>query len=666
MSPPHRVNGNSAFHAVIAAYEECGFDSAAIRQWCIPEEDAQALTEHVAARGPKRLLEVGTYVGVSTMLLARAAGPDAAIFSIDPNLRLGAEMGSMGSPLGRLDGDARPHDIARAVAQALGVAQGITFIEGGFASGSTFASSRSDINAVVPVVGPDVCRDFGPFDLIFVDGLHYASAVEADLRLAASALAPGGVILMHDCIGMWGTNVRAGISRFLNDNPDYQLVFPPFRTLYQSIGLIARKDDSASGLLGRREREPSPAELGAAGTSIATSVVNRLKPSLIIELSGARPVAAPAFTRLGVATKVLSANAPKPFSTLQSKVEAALRRSTGEALIVSWGVLDYWPDADTRSFLEWLAASSTPARLSWTPPGERHAAGPHSRSLRRFVDLASSAGLQTATFSSLDTDPVEFAFKIGAERTSACANVVIVGSEAVLRRRTHERDPEWCIPLSKRNAEAVEQARLLHVHYAAAFGWCFDQMSSGTSELGRINEELVSIRRHAAAQVEEAASLRRQVHDAAARCDSLADEASRYKDALVTEQAVNSDLRQQLVSAEAALARAVDEVATLRRHAAEQLEGAAALRREIRDVAARSASLADEANRYNEALTTERATNADLRRQIDEYVGANADLRRQIDEYVGANESLRRQVREVTDALAAERKAATPVPERTS
>jgi predicted O-methyltransferase YrrM len=68
---------------------------------------------------------------------------------------------------------------------------------------------------------------YGPFDLIFIDGLHYASAVEQDLRLAAEALASGGIILMHDCIGMWGTNVRAGIFRFLADRAEFRLSHPP-------------------------------------------------------------------------------------------------------------------------------------------------------------------------------------------------------------------------------------------------------------------------------------------------------------------------------------------------------------------------------------------------------------------------------------------------------
>lgn len=37
------------------------------------------------------------------------------------------------------------------------------------------------------------------FDLIFVDGLHLAEQVQADIENAARHLSPGGVIVVHDC-----------------------------------------------------------------------------------------------------------------------------------------------------------------------------------------------------------------------------------------------------------------------------------------------------------------------------------------------------------------------------------------------------------------------------------------------------------------------------------
>src|SRR6266516_5971802 len=118
------------FRHVLGAYESRGFDIAAIRQWCIPELDGEMLVEATRVQHPKRILEVGTYVGVSTLLMA-LADATATIVTVDPNLALAAEMGSMNSDLGRLEGIVRTHDVARAAARQLGFESRIQFVEGG-------------------------------------------------------------------------------------------------------------------------------------------------------------------------------------------------------------------------------------------------------------------------------------------------------------------------------------------------------------------------------------------------------------------------------------------------------------------------------------------------------------------------------------------------------
>ncbi len=180
----------TCFGACWAPMRSAGFDTAAIRQWCIPELDAEMLVEATRAQHPQRILEVGTYVGVSTLLMA-LADATATIVTIDPNLPLETEMGSMGSNLGSLEGAVRTHEVARAAARQLGVEGHIQFVEGGFAIGDTFSSIRSNSGARVPVVGPAVCAEHGPFDLIFIDGLHYASAVEARPSARSRGFGPG-------------------------------------------------------------------------------------------------------------------------------------------------------------------------------------------------------------------------------------------------------------------------------------------------------------------------------------------------------------------------------------------------------------------------------------------------------------------------------------------
>src|SRR6185437_1748038 len=95
------ISPADAFRRVCNAFEVRGFDTAAIRQWCIPEHDGQMLVEATRVQRPKRILEVGTYVGVSTLLMA-LANATATIVTVDPNLALATEMGSMNSDLGGL------------------------------------------------------------------------------------------------------------------------------------------------------------------------------------------------------------------------------------------------------------------------------------------------------------------------------------------------------------------------------------------------------------------------------------------------------------------------------------------------------------------------------------------------------------------------------------
>lgn len=40
----------------------------------------------------------------------------------------------------------------------------------------------------------------GPFDVVFIDGLHFSEQVRRDFNNARRCLTPGGVIVLHDCL----------------------------------------------------------------------------------------------------------------------------------------------------------------------------------------------------------------------------------------------------------------------------------------------------------------------------------------------------------------------------------------------------------------------------------------------------------------------------------
>jgi predicted O-methyltransferase YrrM len=560
---------------VLQVYEVCGFDTTAIRQWCIPELDAETLFEATRVNHPKRILEVGTYVGVSTMLMALAE-PMATIITIDPNLGLAAEMGSMDSDLGRLEGALRAHDIARAVALQLRVEHRIRFVEGGFAIGDTFSSILKDPGARVPVVGPAVCTEHGPFDLIFIDGLHYASAVQADLRLAAEALAPGGTILMHDCIGMWGTNVRAGIFRFLADRTEFRLSHPQFGELYRSIGLVFRADEHPNLMKRFRSSERDAPKNPPATNSTVSSIIGRLKPDFVVELAADTEAVGSILKAAGVLT--FSVEAPiragcVVMNEALAKVDKAWQGGSGPGgLLVSFGLVDHLSDAQMRELLDWIREHDVLAAFGFTPPGEIEIAGRNSRSFRHIVRLVTEAGLSTATLSRFDVDPVQFAFAAGGNERSInsfCIHTAVLGSKTRIAKLVQTSKSPIMI-MNETAAESFEQENLLRLHYSRGFAWAFSQVADRQQQI----EELW----------EADAQLRRQFDEHVVRSEDLVRQIASYRAALDERQQVEAEVR-----------------------------------RELREQVTRSEDLVRQIARYRAALDERQQVEAELRRQLAKH-----------------------------------------------
>lgn len=133
----------------------------AVSGW-LRHEEGEALAE--LARG-KRVLEVGSYCGLSTVCMARTA---ASVVSVDPHD-------------GR--GTAAPADTLAALHSNLaryGVSGRVRCLVG-------------TLETTAPVA-----ESLGPFDLVFIDGAHDRESVESDIARARELLAPGGVIALHD------------------------------------------------------------------------------------------------------------------------------------------------------------------------------------------------------------------------------------------------------------------------------------------------------------------------------------------------------------------------------------------------------------------------------------------------------------------------------------
>jgi predicted O-methyltransferase YrrM len=134
--------------------------------------DRRALFYLVRALKPRRVLEVGTHIGASTLYIARAlkyVAHDAMVTTVD--------ILNVNDPQGPWKQLGLPHSPAEC-ADRLGCLDSIVF------KASPALAFMADTSE--------------KFDLIFLDGDHSANAVYREVSAALSLLNEGGVILLHD------------------------------------------------------------------------------------------------------------------------------------------------------------------------------------------------------------------------------------------------------------------------------------------------------------------------------------------------------------------------------------------------------------------------------------------------------------------------------------
>lgn len=139
--------------------------------------EGEKLYEHAAG---KRVLEIGSFCGRSTICLAQSA---AEVVSVDPH-----------------DGRCltKPRDTWHEFSHNLahyGVRQTV-----------------HPFRACVREIAHELER---PFDLVFIDGAHDYESVVSDIEVARSLLAPGGLIAFHDYQSMVDPDVTRAVNELL-------------------------------------------------------------------------------------------------------------------------------------------------------------------------------------------------------------------------------------------------------------------------------------------------------------------------------------------------------------------------------------------------------------------------------------------------------------------
>jgi Methyltransferase domain len=131
-----------------------------------------------------RIVEIGSFRGRSTIVLALAAGPEVEIFAIDPHL---------GSDRGPREISVRPE---------LGQAD-----NSAFHSNLEMAAVSGRVRHVRLPSQEALDRVDGAVDLLYVDGAHRVAPALADLRLWGARVPIGGRMLVHDAFSSVGVTV---------------------------------------------------------------------------------------------------------------------------------------------------------------------------------------------------------------------------------------------------------------------------------------------------------------------------------------------------------------------------------------------------------------------------------------------------------------------------
>jgi predicted O-methyltransferase YrrM len=178
------------------------FDAAAldgVEGW-LSDEQARVLGEAAAAlHPPARVVEIGSFRGRSTIVLAQAATEGVELIAIDPHA--GTDRGPQEIETTAATGES-DHERFLANLERAGVRERVRHVR----------SLSQDALAEVD----------GEVDLLYVDGAHRYRPARDDIVRWGARVKPGGTMLIHDSFSSIG--VTAAILRHLVWNRDFDYV----------------------------------------------------------------------------------------------------------------------------------------------------------------------------------------------------------------------------------------------------------------------------------------------------------------------------------------------------------------------------------------------------------------------------------------------------------
>jgi hypothetical protein len=190
---------------------------AAVEGW-MTDAQAQRLWDRACSvREGGRIVEIGSFRGRSTIVLASAAAPDAEVVAIDPHA--GNDRGPQEIE-GFEDEAEQDHEVFHANLRAAGVDDRVRHVR---------RPSQEALDEVS-----------GAVDLLYIDGAHRYRPALADIRRWGERVPPGGTLLIHDSFSSIG--VTLALLRSMLASADFRYVGRSTSMAEYRRGRLPRKE----------------------------------------------------------------------------------------------------------------------------------------------------------------------------------------------------------------------------------------------------------------------------------------------------------------------------------------------------------------------------------------------------------------------------------------
>ncbi len=207
------------YNRILPLYDNYGIDRTIHERWSITIDDFSILAHQINRSRPSYILELGTFLGVSTFLFAQLIDDNQHIYSVDPNLLLRDEIEAVDGIQNVEIPNVKSHDVARIIKDAYFNRKNIHFYEGCL----DYDSAYSKVGGLVKHL-PEFLIANIKFDFVFIDALHVADAVLSDLRAVEKIISSDGAIFLHDGIGRWADQVLFGVCKFFEACHNFELI----------------------------------------------------------------------------------------------------------------------------------------------------------------------------------------------------------------------------------------------------------------------------------------------------------------------------------------------------------------------------------------------------------------------------------------------------------